>query len=56
MFKSVLFAASLIAASAAQSIAIGFPVEGAKVKSGANITVMVERPVRLVLYLHLFPN
>jgi hypothetical protein len=46
MFKSLLLAASLAAAAAAQSIQIGFPAEGAKLKSGSNITVMVERPVR----------
>jgi hypothetical protein len=46
MFKSVILVASLVASATAQSIKIGYPSEGATVKSGSNITVMVERPVR----------
>jgi hypothetical protein len=45
-FKSILLAASLFGAAAAQSIQIGAPVEAAQLKSGSNITVEVDRPVR----------
>src|SRR5690349_1098324 len=49
--KHLAVVASLAATAAAQSIAIGYPLDGSSVTKGKNFTVEVDRPVRLCSFL-----
>jgi hypothetical protein len=53
---SVLASALFVGSALAQGIAIGFPADGTLVTAGSNITVEIDRPVRLLGILWLLSN